>query len=413
MRAEIVAVGTEILLGEIVDTNGAWIARQLPEIGIDLHYKSVVGDNLTRLVETFQRALDRSDLVVVTGGLGPTSDDLTREGVAALLGEDPSVDPELEEHLRGMFARRGTKMPEQNLKQAWLIPSAKAINNPRGTAPGWWAERDGTIIVCMPGVPTEMEHMWTFEVRPELARRSGGKVLILRTLKTVGLGESTVDETVRHLYGSPGIGVGTYARADGVHIRIGAKAANEHAARSLISPVEAKMEALLGDAIWGRDGDSFEAYLAENFSKRGLSLAIVDFAAGGHLAGLLADAEQAPSYLRSALIVLAEEDLVRAGVPRTTLTQYGGQSLETAQAAAHAARVVAGTDFGLGITGSFAAGSGSETVPGTIHVAVESEGATKTTATIAANQGRQAVKRRVATTAMMLLRQVLNETADR
>ncbi|MGH2611340.1 MAG: competence/damage-inducible protein A, partial [Tepidiformaceae bacterium] len=150
MKAEIIAIGTEILLGEIVDTNSAWIAQRLPELGIDLNYNSVVGDNRGRIDETLRRAWDRSDLIITTGGLGPTDDDMTREGIAALLGEEPRVDPDLEAYLRSFFASRNFPMPESNIKQAWLIPSGRAIPNPRGTAPGWWVERDDRIIVSMP-----------------------------------------------------------------------------------------------------------------------------------------------------------------------------------------------------------------------------------------------------------------------
>ena len=153
MKAEIVAIGTEILLGEIVDTNSAWIAQHLPALGIDLNHTSVVGDNMGRVMDTLGRAWERADLVITTGGLGPTEDDLTREAIARLLGEEPYVEPELEQRLRGFFERRGIEMPESNIKQAWLIPSARVIDNPRGTAPGWWTERVGHVIVSMPGVP--------------------------------------------------------------------------------------------------------------------------------------------------------------------------------------------------------------------------------------------------------------------
>ena len=222
MKAELIAIGTEILLGEIIDTNSAHLAQQLPELGIDLYYKSVVGDNLGRIVEAFRRGWERSDLIICTGGLGPTDDDMTREGICALVGETPHVDPALEARLRSFFANRGAPMPERNVKQAWLIPSARALDNPRGTAPGWWVEKDGHILVCMPGVPNEMERMWTHEAKPELERRAAGGVLVTRTIKTVGIGEGTVDEMASPLYGKGDAGIGTYARADGVHLRIGA-----------------------------------------------------------------------------------------------------------------------------------------------------------------------------------------------
>src|SRR6266540_2824817 len=179
MKAEIISIGTEILLGEIVDTNSAYVAARLPALGIDLYYKHTVGDNLDRLVEVIRRARDQNDLVICTGGLGPTEDDLTREAIAVVHGETPQMDPDLEADLRSLFQRRGqTSMPERNLKQAWLIPSARAIPNPRGTAPGWWAERDGKIVIAMPGPPAEMNRMWEEEVALELLSRHPGTVLI-------------------------------------------------------------------------------------------------------------------------------------------------------------------------------------------------------------------------------------------
>jgi len=238
MKAEIISIGTEILLGEIVDTNTQYVASRLPALGIDLYYTSVVGDNLGRLVEVIGRAWTRSDVVITTGGLGPTEDDLTREAIVQVLGEEPHVDPELERGLREFFARRGVQMPESNVKQVTLIPSARAIPNPRGTAPGWWVERDGHVIVAMPGPPTEMRRMWEAEVAPELARRQPGAVLVVRTLKTTGLGEGTVDEMVSPLLKSSNPSIGVYARADGIQLRIAAKAASVEDGRQLLGGME-------------------------------------------------------------------------------------------------------------------------------------------------------------------------------
>ncbi|HEX2325444.1 MAG TPA: competence/damage-inducible protein A, partial [Chloroflexota bacterium] len=166
MRAEIVSVGTELLLGHITDTNASWLAQQLSQLGIDNYYVSAIGDNLGRLTEHLQRAWERSELIVITGGVGPTEDDLTREAISALLGEPMVVQPDLEVALRAFFARRGVSMPESNVKQATLIESARVLDNPVGTAPGWWVERDGRAIVAMPGVPGEMFRMWEHQVVP-------------------------------------------------------------------------------------------------------------------------------------------------------------------------------------------------------------------------------------------------------
>ena len=187
MRAEIISCGTELLLGHITDTNATYLAQSLASLGIDLFFVSEVGDNQGRIVETLRRAWERSDLVVMTGGLGPTEDDLARESISAMLGETMQVDPELEAELRAMFAARSSVMPERNIKQATLIPSAQVLRNPRGTAPGWWVEKDGHIIVAMPGVPREMYYMWENEVIPRLASFTGG-LIFTRILTCLGVG---------------------------------------------------------------------------------------------------------------------------------------------------------------------------------------------------------------------------------
>lgn len=407
MKAEIIAIGTEILLGEIIDTNSAYIAQRLPELGIDLFYKSVVGDNMGRIVETFERAWGRSDVIFCTGGLGPTDDDMTREGIARVLGEEPHVDPALETRLRAWFDGRGYPMPESNIKQAWLIPSARAIDNPRGTAPGWWVERDGRIIICMPGVPPEMERMWLKEVRPELEKRSTSEVLVTRTIKTVGIGEGTVDEMARPLYGTPGIGIGTYARADGVHLRIGAKAATREEAWAKIRPVEEEMERIFGSAIWGRDEDTLEGYIADQMHERRTTLAVMESCTGGLLANTLTDVPGASGYFVGGYVTYATQQKIDLGVPGDVITEYGVVSPETARAMAEAARRTSGADFGVGITGVAGPDPEDGIPPGTVHVAVATpEGGTHSLS-MTMNQGRQAVKRRAVTTALLLLRRAL------
>ena len=393
MKAEIVAIGTEILLGEIVDTNSAWIAQQLPALGIDLNHTTVVGDNMGRVMDTLGRAWERSDLVITTGGLGPTEDDLTREAIARLLEEEPYVVPELEQRLRSFFERRGIEMPESNIKQAWLIASARAIDNPRGTAPGWWTERDGRVLVSMPGVPPEMERMWANEVAPELEGRSGA-VLVTRTLKTAGIGEGTVDEMARPVFDMPGIGVGTYARADGVHLRIGAKAATREEAQQLIEPAERELDAIFGNAIWGRDEDTLEGFIARTLRDRGQSVGTLESATGGLLASTLSDAPDADGSFAGGLVSGSTEE-------------FGPVSAETAEAMASAARERLGSDYGVGVTGEL----GSEQTidqPGTMFLAVVGAGGVRSMKIVMA-QGRAATKRRAITTALMLLRSSILE----
>ena len=181
MKAEIISIGTELLLGEITDTNASYLAAELPLLGIDLYWVTQVGDNLGRLREVLERAWSRSDLILATGGLGPTEDDITREAIAELLGEELSSDPALEQELRQKFTQLGRHMPQSNLKQASRIPSAQALPNSRGTAPGWWVEHQGHIIVALPGPPGEMQAMWQKEVLPRLRQRLTGEVILCRT----------------------------------------------------------------------------------------------------------------------------------------------------------------------------------------------------------------------------------------
>src|SRR6266545_7913889 len=184
MKAEIVSIGTEILLGDILDTNSNFIASRLPALGIDLYYTSQIGDNRGRLADLLRQAWSRSDVILCSGGLGPTEDDVTRDAIADVIGEQPQIDPRLEGDLRAWFSRRGAPMPERNLKQAWLTPSTRAIPNPRGTAPGWWVEKDGRVIIAMPGPPAEMARMWEKEVAPRLEKLATGAVIVSRTVKT-------------------------------------------------------------------------------------------------------------------------------------------------------------------------------------------------------------------------------------
>jgi len=408
VKAEIVAIGTEILLGEIVDTNSAYIAQRLPELGIDLYYKSVVGDNLGRLVETLERGWTRSDLIFTTGGLGPTDDDMTREGIAALFGETPYVDEELERRLRARFAERNMPMPESNLKQAWLIPGVTAIPNPRGSAPGWWAERDGKVIISMPGVPPEMELMWANEVQPELARRSTGEVLVTRTIKTVGIGEGTVDDMARPLYATPGIGIGTYARADGVHLRVGAKAATVEEAWARIRPVEEALERIFGNAIWGRDEDTLEGSIAGLLRERRENVATMESCTGGQLASVLTDAPGASQDFAGGIVAYNAQQKIDAGVPSEIVTLHGVVSEETAKAMASAVKVRFGSSYGLSATGVLGPEPLEGIEPGIVYIGLATPSGGQHVATLNMRAGaRPAVKRRAVTVALQMLRRAL------
>jgi nicotinamide-nucleotide amidase len=409
MKAELISIGTELLLGEILDTNAQYISSKLPALGIDLFFVAKVGDNLGRLSQVIEQAWERSDLVLTTGGLGPTEDDLTREAIARVLGEEPEVDPELERQLRDFFGRRGVSMPERNVKQATLIPSARAIANPRGTAPGWWVERDGKIIVAMPGPPSEMERMWEKEVAPELERRTEGRrtVLVSRTLKTLGLGEGHIDEIVSPLLKSANPSIGVYARADGVHLRVAAKAPSKDEARQLIQPVEEEIRRLLGDVIWGADDDTLEEVIGRLLKELDLTLATMESCTGGLLANTITNVPGSSAYFRGGLVSYATETKVAWGVPREVIDQHGVISAECAMAMAQAARDGIGADIGIGITGVAGPDPQDDRPPGTVHIGLADELREPQSISYQFAQGREAVKRRAVTTALTLLRRTL------
>ena len=260
MHAEILSIGTELLMGELVDTNSSFLASELAKLGIEVRWVTKVGDDPERLSEAIERAFKRSDVTLTSGGLGPTSDDLTRETIARVCGEEMTVQDDLLQHLRGLFANRGFPMPETNVKQATLIPSARAIDNPMGTAPGWWVEREGRVIVAMPGPPREIQRMWANEVAPRLRERNAGIAIVTRNLKTFGISEGGLDEILSPLFKSENPLLGIYSKQDGIHLRAIATAATDEEASALIVPMEAEIRGIIGDdAIWGEDDETPES----------------------------------------------------------------------------------------------------------------------------------------------------------
>ncbi len=403
MRAEILSIGTELLLGHITDTNAPYLAQQLAALGIDLYFVSTVGDNQARIVSTMRRAWERADLIITTGGLGPTEDDLTRESIAELLGEEMRVVPELEAELRAFFQGRGVAMPERNIKQATLIPSARPLLNPVGTAPGWWTERDGHIIVSMPGVPHEMMRMWTHEAVPLLRPRTGA-VLFTRMLRVAGLGESAVEQRLDSLLQSSNPTIATYARRDAVDVRVTAKAATEPEARELVAAMEAQAREMLGSYIFGVNEETLQSVLGALLLEKGWTLGAMESCTGGLFASTITDAAGSSDYFRGGLVSYSTEMKAAWGVSRETLAAHGAISIETARAMASAARARLGVDVGVGITG-VAGPSEQEGKPvGTVHIAVESPEGVATASPNLSSRSRVEVKWRATLAALNLAR---------
>ncbi len=352
MKAELVSIGTELLLGHITDTNAPLLAQSLSSLGIDLYWTSGVGDNLGRVVDVLRRAWDRSDLVICTGGVGPTEDDLTRESISTLLCEEMRVDRTLAEDLRGYFRRRGAEMPERNIKQATLIPSAQPLRNPIGTAPGWWVEKDGRVIVCMPGVPVEMEKMWNEQVLPRLAQRQGAAVILTRLLKVLGKGESATEEMLQPLLASTNPTIATYAKRDGVHVRVTAKAANGAEAEGMVAEMEARVREILGSYIYGTDNQTLPEVTGSLLLAQGLTVATMEAWSGGVLSTMLSDDPRAGEFFKGGLVAPGAASLRDWGVPESLATPDGLATPESAAAMASAARQRTGADIGLAISGN-------------------------------------------------------------
>ncbi len=305
LSAELLSIGSELTVGETRDTNAGDLARSLSGIGIVVRRIQALPDDLDAVSSAIAEALERADLIVSTGGLGPTPDDLTREAIAAVVGETPAVDPDLASWLRGLWTRRGMTMPDMNLKQAWLIPSSEALPNANGTAPAWWVSRpDGRLIVALPGPPREMRPIWQNEVLPRLSGLGAGGEAATRTFRLAGIGESAVAELLgEELLRAGNPLVATYARADAVDVRISARpepgaaggdgsdGPGPRSAQEIVDATAARIGELLGDHIWAEGDTSWADAIGAELEALGMTLACVEVGTGGSFASLVGDRE--------------------------------------------------------------------------------------------------------------------------
>ncbi len=356
MKAEIIAVGTELLLGQIVDTNSAYMAQQLTTVGMDLHFKCTVGDNLERIKNTLRTALSRSDFIITTGGIGPTLDDLTREAVAQVLNRPLVFQPRLFEQISDFFRRLGRTVSENNRKQAYIPEGATPIENPVGTAPGFIAEENGKAIITVPGVPHEMRYFMEHSVLPYLRNRLGiQEVIVSRVLKLFGIGESMVDERIKDLIEggtNPTIGLLAHTQIGEIHIRLTAKRPDVTSAASLIRPVEEEIRKRLGDFIFGADEDTFEGVLSALLRQSGLTLAVAETSFGSSIIQSLKGMEGSQDFFRLGL-TLADPGITQKILsPPEGLPVKGDLfSPEAARMLAEGVRNFSGADLGLGLTG--------------------------------------------------------------
>ena len=340
--AVLLAVGSELTTGETRDTNSGDIARWLGETGVEVLWISSLPDRIDTVVRAMRDALADADLVLTTGGLGPTPDDLTRESIAAVMGETVAVDPGLDRWLRDLFARRKMTFSEINLKQAWLIPSASAIPNERGTAPGWWVDApDGRVIVAMPGPPREMAGMWNDGVLPRLRARGAGRETVVRTFRLAGIGESMAAAQLgERLLRATNPIVATYAKVDAVDVRITAVAEGGRSAAALADEAQVEVLAAVGGFVWGTGADTWPDVLGRGLAEHGWTAALVEIGTDGATGRLLGEAPW-----------LLEARSLRSGAGSSSASDAGGAAdaeLPLPDLAA-AVRTASGATVGLAV----------------------------------------------------------------
>ena len=375
MRCEVVAVGSELLLGQINDTNSSWIGQELAAVGIDSHYQTKVGDNLDRMVEVIELALDRSDAVICTGGLGPTQDDITREAIAAVMGVELATDEALVEKIRQMFGSRGRDMPESNLLQARVPVGARAIPVQPGTAPGLAAEfeRNGQtkLIYAVPGVPWEMQEMMTGFIVPDLMERSGESAVIRsRVLRTWGtqeaaLGEQLAEE-IERLDAEGNVTIAFLASGmEGLKVRLTAKGTDEAEVEALLDAEDARVRDIIGPIVFGVDDENMEAVVLRLCKEQGLTLATAESITGGLIAQRLTAVPGSSAAFRGGVISYATD------VKTAVLGAPEGPSVseEMVEAMALGACATLGADVAVATTGVAGPDAWEGIPPGTVWVA--------------------------------------------
>lgn len=375
MKAEFIAVGTELLLGEITDTNATFVSQRLAEIGVDLHFRHTVGDNLERLAGVLRLAASRSDTVILCGGLGPTQDDITRAAVAVVVGRPLVRDPRAVEHLQRFFAERGRVATESNFQQCEAPEGALLLENTCGTAPGILAEHRGVLIFAVPGPPAEMREMMRLQVLPRLAERAvreGAGALFSRAILLSDIGESNVatllediirdqtDPTIA-LYASPAL----------VKVRLATKDRDEAAAKARLSALEAVISQRLSGYVFGSDEDTMESCVGRLLREAGQTLAVAESCTGGLIASRITDVPGASDYFLGGIVAYSNDAKVKfLGVPAELIEAHGAVSEECARAMAEGVRAQTGADWGLATTGIAGPTGGTPAKPvGLVYIA--------------------------------------------
>lgn len=371
-RAEIITVGTELLLGEIVDTNAAHLSRRLADLGIDVYHRTTVGDNWTRFTTALGQALQRADIIFITGGLGPTDDDLTRSVVAAVTGRKIQMNEEALQHIEEYFRVTGRVMSANNRRQAMFPEGAEALFNGEGTAPGIWLEHDNRLIVCLPGPPTELRPMFEQQIIPRLRARFGGREsLITRVLRFAGIGEAALAEALEDLIAAqvdPTLAL--YAGRGEVRLRLATRAKSREEAERRFAPIEEEIRKRVGSHLYGFDDDTLEGTVGKLLQANGASLAVAESCTGGFLGHRLTNVPGSSRYFVGGVIAYANE--IKTGqlnVSADVIERHGAVSAAVAEAMARGIRNRFGSTYGIAVTGIAGPDGGTEEKPvGTVYI---------------------------------------------
>ncbi len=370
---EILCVGTELLLGDILNTNEQFLSQKLAALGISVLHRSTVGDNSGRLANELKTALGRSDIVITSGGLGPTTDDLTKEVCCEVMGFELREDEGTVERIRSYFRNKGAEMPESNLKQAMLPVGATVFENNHGTAPGAALERDGKCVILLPGPPGELVPMFNESVRGFLSKYSDG-VIVSHSINIIGMGESAVAEKTADMLDGENPTVAPYAKSGEVRLRVTAKAATADEADSLCRPVVDSLCDRLGDVVYGTDMESIEQRVVELLRKKGKKIACAESCTAGYIPKRITDIPGASEVFECGIVSYSNEIKMKLlGVSADTLEKYGAVSEQTAREMAVGAKRISGADIAVASTG-LAGPGGADGLPGGLSFVAVTDG---------------------------------------
>ena len=375
MKAEIVCIGTELLLGDIVNTNAVYFAKELASIGIDLFYVTTVGDNKERVVSVLQNAWDRADIILTSGGLGPTEDDLTHECIAHFLGVEMKFNQEIADKLTSYFKSRGREMVKSNLKQAEFPDQTEILPNSYGTAPGIIYHQKSKVIMTFPGVPSELKSMWEITAKDFLVQLNPLKSLIKsRDLRFTGEGESAIAEKVSDFLNNANPTVAPYAERGEVRLRITAKAENEEKALEMIKPVEKEIIKRLEKFHYGYDNENLETVIGNELRKKSQTLSVAESFTGGKVAERIVSVKDASDYFKAGIVAYSTDMKIKLlGISHELIDEFSVYSSEVAVEMAKKIREISGTDWGIATTGLAGTNDRDNVKAGTVFIAVASK----------------------------------------